>query len=127
MLALPLLLFTAPKARLDRPCSGRLYVFRVSPKPFLQFLCGIVVFRRRRIQMSAGVAGACVARAVEPVEYGREVTLDAVEHEILLIQLVIAAFAKPQEPVFFMCQASAFDHQPDRVGHALWRVGYARW
>ena len=46
--------------------------------------------------------------------------------EELLVQLVVALLAEPQQAVELVRQAPALDHQADRVGHALRRMRHAR-
>src|SRR3954464_15279388 len=51
------------------------------------------------IHVPALRARARVERAVEALEHRREIALDAVEHEELLEELVVAALAEPEETV----------------------------
>src|SRR5690606_20221274 len=80
-----------------------------------------LVLLRRRIQLPALLAGAVVARGVEALEHRRKVLLDVVEEEVLLVQLVVAPLAEPQQAVVLVRQAFALDDQADRTGHALRR------
>src|SRR3546814_544400 len=81
-----------------------------------------LVLRRCRVQVLALLAGAVFARGVEAFEHRREVLLDVIQEEVLLVQLVVALFAEPHQAVVLVRQALAFDDQADRVGHALRRV-----
>ena len=69
--------------------------------------------------MPALAAGARVARAVEALEHGWKILLDITERKEFLIQFMVAFFAEPQQPVLFMRQSFAFNHQADGCGHAL--------
>src|SRR5690606_12383802 len=71
------------------------------------------------VEVSAGFAGALFGGAVEAIEDRREVVLDVLELEELLVQLVVALFAVPQQAVLLARQALAFDHQADRAFGAL--------
>ena len=58
-------------------------------------------------------------RIVEAVEDGGKLLDDVVDVQILLVELVVAAVAKPQETIELVIQAFALDDQPDRVLEAL--------
>jgi hypothetical protein len=77
------------------------------------------VLFRGRIHVPARLARARIERTVEALEHGREIGLDALQREELLVELVIATFAEPDEAVLFLRQALAFDHEPDRIRHPL--------
>src|SRR5690606_27601260 len=79
-----------------------------------------------RVEVAAGLAGAPVDGAIEAVENRREVVLDVLELEVLLVQLVVALFAEPQQAVLLVREALALDHQADRTGGALRRVRHFR-
>ena len=49
--------------------------------------------------MPAGLAGAVLARGIEAVEHRREILLDVVEVEVLLVHLGVAVFAVPLQAV----------------------------
>src|SRR5690606_38489011 len=87
---------------------------------------GVAVLRRRGIQVPALAAGPMPARAIEAFEHRREVPFDVPEHEELLVQLVVAALAVPEQAVLLVRQAAALDHQADRVRHALRAVRHPR-
>src|SRR5690606_10053416 len=72
-----------------------------------------------RVEVAAGLAGAPVGGAIETVEDRREVVLDVLELEVLLVQLVVALFAEPQQAVLLVREALALDLQADRTGRAL--------
>src|SRR5579884_1976100 len=81
---------------------------------------------RHRMHVAAGLARARRDGTVEALEHCGEIGLDVPQHEEFLVQLVVAAFAEPQQTVLLVRQALALDDQADRAGHALRRVRHAR-
>ena len=79
----------------------------------------LAVFLWRRIQIPAAPAGARFQRPIEAIEYREEIRFDIGKHEKLLVQLVITAFAEPQQTILFMRESFAFDDQANRICHAL--------
>ena len=61
--------------------------------------------------MAAGLAGAVFGRAVKAFENGMELVFDIGQMKEFFIDFDVAALAEPQQPVLFVRQALAFDHQ----------------
>src|SRR5690606_3492368 len=63
----------------------------------------------RRMHVPAVAARALLERAVESLEHRREIALDVLQLEELLVQPVVAALAVPQQAVALVRQAHALD------------------
>jgi len=86
-----------------------------------------VFVRETRIafhHMAAVLAGAQRFAVVIVFEMGQEIGFDVLEFEIGFVQLVVALFAEPEQPVFVaFAFAHAFDHQADGACAATGRMG----
>ena len=71
-------------------------------------------------------AGATFARGVEAVEARPENRSRCSSTGELFVDLVVALLAEPQQAIQLIRQTPAFDHQADRIGHALRRMRHAR-
>src|SRR5690606_22270397 len=126
-----------PAPRLSRPCALAARVawslpttgrWPAAPRSGdIRLRVGVHFVRRRtRIEVAAGLAGAQVVGAVEALEHAEEILLDVAQVEEFLVELVVAAFAEPHQPVVLVRQPLALDHQADRTFRALWRMRHAR-
>src|SRR5690242_12689557 len=70
---------------------------RRRPARVMRALCrargGSAVLLRRRVHVPAALASSRVRRTVVTLEHRREILLDALQHEVLFVQLVVAVVA----------------------------------
>lgn len=71
--------------------------------------------RRRFHHRAAYLAGPTIFGAVEPFENALELRGDVFELKVLFVELRVAVFAKPKEPVEFALTAFALDDEADGV------------
>src|SRR5688500_14863789 len=75
---------------------------------------------------AAFFAGAQFLRAIEFTESGKEIFLDVIQMETILMKFVIAFFAIPDQAIFnLLFGPFGFNHQSYAIGGALRAVGYS--